>query len=243
MAGLSSPPSSELGEELIERLREAVKIRLIADVPLGAFLSGGVDSSAVVALMAQGATEPVNTCSIGFNHSDYDESTYSTRVAERYGTRHNPRQADADDFDLVDRLADVYGEPFADSSAMPTFGVCGLARERVTVALSGDGGDEAFAGYRRYRWHHYEELVRQRLPQAARTVVRCLGPDVSEARLGAEGPAREVDAAGRGTRFGRCVFSLRIDVVGRHAWPALCAVVQALAPRLSCRRGIARAHA
>ena len=161
-------PAQQLGDELIERLGEAVNIRLIADVPLGAFLSGGVDSSAVVAMMAQDATDPINTCSIGFSQADYDESAYATRVAERYRTRHDLRVVDATEFDLVDRLADVYDEPFADSSAMPTFRVCALARERVTVALSGDGGDEIFAGYRRYRWHHYEEQIRQRVPRAVR---------------------------------------------------------------------------
>ena len=165
-----------LGEALIERLREAVRIRLIADVPLGAFLSGGVDSSAVVALMAQESGEPVDTCSIGFDHDAFDETAYAAQVAERYATRHNVRRVKSDAFELVDRLAGIYDEPFADSSAMPTYRVCGLARERVTVALSGDGGDELFAGYRRYRWHHYEELVRRRLPGGlSRPLFRLLG--------------------------------------------------------------------
>ena len=155
-------------EQLIEGLREAVRIRLISDVPLGAFLSGGVDSSAVVGLMAQASAGPVDTCSIGFGQSEYDESRYAARVAERYGTNHTLRRVDPDAFDLVDRLANIYDEPFADSSAMPTYRVCALARERVTVALSGDGGDEIFGGYRRYRWHHYEELLRQRIPSALR---------------------------------------------------------------------------
>ena len=155
-----------LCEELIERLREAVKIRLIADVPLGAFLSGGVDSSAVVALMAQESQDSVDTCSIGFDHDSFDETAYAAQVAERYDTRHHMKRVKSDAFELVDKLAGLYDEPFADSSAMPTYRVCGLARERVTVALSGDGGDELFAGYRRYRWHHYEELVRGRLPGA-----------------------------------------------------------------------------
>ena len=158
----------ELAGELIRRLREAVEIRLIAEVPLGAFLSGGVDSSAVVAMMAQLSDDPVNTCSISFGDPRFNESEYAARVAERYGTAHRVRQVDPDDFDLIDRLARLYDEPFADSSAMPTYRVCELAREQVTVALSGDGGDENLAGYRRYRWHMDEERLRRLLPQAVR---------------------------------------------------------------------------
>lgn len=160
---------AEAAEELIPRLREAVKVRLMADVPLGAFLSGGVDSSSVVALMAGlSSSAPVNTCTISFEHEDFDESRYAAQVAERYHTRHHVDRVDLGAFELVDRLAAIYDEPFADSSAMPTYRVCALARQRVTVALSGDGGDEVFAGYRRYRWHHYEEMIRARLPQGLR---------------------------------------------------------------------------
>lgn len=155
-------------EDLIEQLREAVKLRMIADVPLGAFLSGGVDSSAVVAMMAGEASDPVNTCSIAFADPKFDESPYARIVADRFGTNHFQDQVDPDAFDLVDRLANMYDEPFADSSAMPTYRVCGLARQRVKVALSGDGGDEIFAGYRRYRWHDYEERVRGVMPDAIR---------------------------------------------------------------------------
>ena len=158
----------ELCEDLIEQLREAVRLRMIADVPLGAFLSGGVDSSAVVAMMAGESNDPVNTCSISFADPKFDESRYAQLVADRYKTDHFVDQVDPDAFDLVDRLANMYDEPFADSSAMPTYRVCGLARKRVTVALSGDGGDEIFAGYRRYRWHNYEERVRQFLSDAIR---------------------------------------------------------------------------
>ena len=157
-----------LAEELIGRLREAVEIRLVAEVPLGAFLSGGVDSSAVVAMMAGLSEEPVNTCSISFGDPAFNETEYAARVAERYGTAHRVRQVDPDDFDLVDRLATLYDEPYADSSAMPTYRVCELAREQVTVALSGDGGDENLAGYRRYRWHMDEERLRRLLPQGLR---------------------------------------------------------------------------
>jgi asparagine synthase (glutamine-hydrolysing) len=158
----------EAEEELIVRLRESVKIHLMTEVPLGAFLSGGVDSSAVVALMAGLMPEPVNTCSISFGDPAFNESQYAQKVADRYGTHHYVEQVDQDDFDLIDRLAFLYDEPFADSSAMPTYRVCGLARKRVTVALSGDGGDENLAGYRRYRWHLYEERMRGILPLGLR---------------------------------------------------------------------------
>ncbi|HMW83620.1 MAG TPA: amidotransferase 1, exosortase A system-associated, partial [Pseudomonadales bacterium] len=165
---LPQASEAELAEELIERLREAVTIRMIAEVPLGAFLSGGVDSSAVVAMMAQAQQEPVNTCSIGFDVAAFDESSYALQVAERYHTQHHVKRVDPNDFDLIDRLAALYDEPFADSSALPTYRVCQLARERVTVALSGDGGDENFAGYRRYRWHMNEERLRGLLPRTIR---------------------------------------------------------------------------
>jgi len=154
--------------ELIDRLREAVKIRMVAEVPLGAFLSGGVDSSAVVAMMAGLTDQPVKTCSIAFSDPKYDESDYARRVAERYRTDHHVNTVEADDFSLVDELAHLYDEPYADSSAMPTYRVCQLARKDVTVALSGDGGDETFAGYRRYRWHGYEERMRRMLPYGIR---------------------------------------------------------------------------
>ena len=155
-------------EELIVRLREAVKIRLVAEVPLGAFLSGGVDSSAVVAMMAGLADEPVNTCSIAFNDPAFDESAYATQVAEQYKTRHYSDTVDTDDYGLLDTLADLYDEPYADSSAIPTYRVCQLARKRVTVALSGDGGDENLAGYRRYRYAMAEQNVRGKIPEGLR---------------------------------------------------------------------------
>jgi asparagine synthase (glutamine-hydrolysing) len=146
--------------ELVERLRESVRLRMIADVPLGAFLSGGVDSSAVVAMMAGMSADPVNTCSIAFANPAYDESRHAMAVARRYGTRHFVDRVESDDFDLIDELAGLYDEPYADSSAIPTYRVCQLARRHVKVALSGDGGDESFGGYRRYRFHVAEERLR-----------------------------------------------------------------------------------
>jgi asparagine synthase (glutamine-hydrolysing) len=158
----------EAQEELIERLREAVRIRLVAEVPLGAFLSGGVDSSAVVAMMAGLMDEPVNTCSISFGDPAFNEAAFAQQVADRYHTRHYVEQVESDDYDLIDTLAELYDEPFADSSAIPTYRVCELAKKRVTVALSGDGGDENLAGYRRYRYHLYEERMRAMLPLGIR---------------------------------------------------------------------------
>jgi asparagine synthase (glutamine-hydrolysing) len=160
---------ADVQHELIERLREAVNIRLVAEVPLGAFLSGGVDSSAIVALMAQlNESTPVNTCSIGFGDPKYNETEFAQIVADRYQTNHYLEQVDPNDFDLIDTLAGMYDEPYADSSAIPTYRVCELAKKRVTVALSGDGGDESFAGYRRHRWHMNEEMIRGRIPQFVR---------------------------------------------------------------------------
>jgi len=154
--------------ELVERLKESVRLRMIAEVPLGAFLSGGVDSSAVVAMMAGQSAEPVNTCSISFSDPAFDESRYARQVAARYRTNHRVDGVEADDFGLIDLLARTYDEPYADSSAIPTYRVCQLARRHVTVALSGDGGDESFAGYRRYRFHTMEERLRGMLPLSVR---------------------------------------------------------------------------
>jgi asparagine synthase (glutamine-hydrolysing) len=161
----------DAAEALIEKFKEAVKIRMIADVPLGAFLSGGVDSSGVVAMMAQASEDPVDTCSISFGDPRFDESAYAARVADRYATRHHTHQVTADSLDVVSRIPGVYDEPFADSSAIPTYHLCRLTRNHVKVALSGDGGDELFAGYRRYRWHHYEEQMRGILSQGFRQVI------------------------------------------------------------------------
>ena len=166
---LHAPMSeTEIEGELIARLAEAVNSHMVADVPLGAFLSGGVDSSAVVAMMAARSSEPVNTCSISFDDPAFDESRYASQVAAQYSTRHYSETVGTDDYGLIDTLAGLYDEPYADSSAIPTYRVCQLARKRVTVALSGDGGDENFAGYRRYRYAMGEQRVRSVLPLALR---------------------------------------------------------------------------
>ena len=166
---LDSPASLEDAcAELNHRLSEAVKLRLVSEVPLGAFLSGGVDSSAVVATMAGLGGGPVNTCSIAFEDPQYNEAEFARSVAERYRTNHHVETVGSDDFDLIDTLAGLYDEPYADSSAIPTYRVCQLARKHVTVALSGDGGDEVFGGYRRYRLHMMEERIRAAMPAAIR---------------------------------------------------------------------------
>ncbi len=153
-----------LGEELVDRMRAGVRSRMVADVPLGAFLSGGVDSSAVVALMAEASPRAVRTCTIGFDEAGHDERGHATTIARRFATDHAERVVDPDDFALIDTLVAAFDEPFADGSALATYQVCALARERVTVALSGDGADEALAGYRRYRFQAAEERVRGMLP-------------------------------------------------------------------------------
>ncbi len=150
----------EACEQLISRLREAVKIRLISDVPLGAFLSGGVDSSSVVSLMSEISSDPVNTCSISFGEKKFNESEYAEQIAQLCQTDHSSLQVEPNSVELVNKLSQIYDEPFADSSAIPTFKVCELARKNVTVALSGDGGDENLGGYRRYKWHVVEEKTR-----------------------------------------------------------------------------------
>ncbi len=155
-------------EELRERLEEAVTLGLIADVPLGAFLSGGIDSSAVVAMTSRRSAAPISTCSIGFAERTHDESRFAQEVARANGTRHHVGHARVQDLAVIERLPLVYDEPFADSSAIPTLQLSALARQVVTVALSGDGGDELFAGYRRQRWHLYEERARAALPRVIR---------------------------------------------------------------------------
>lgn len=155
-----------LQDELHDLLRRAVTSRMVADVPLGAFLSGGVDSSAVVALMSEASAAPVQTCSIGFDVASLDETHYAETIATRFGTNHRTRRVGSGDYAAIDTIVAMFDEPFADASALPTWRVCQLAREHVMVALSGDGADEAFAGYRRQVFHAREDRVRRALPLA-----------------------------------------------------------------------------
>jgi len=149
--------SPESEEECLERLEhllaEAVRIRMIADVPLGALLSGGVDSSTIVALMARATSKPVKTFSIGFRDAEFNEAPFARVVAQTFGTEHHELILDPDVLNTVEHLSSSVDEPFGDSSMLPTYFVCQMARKHVTVALSGDGGDELFAGYERYRLH------------------------------------------------------------------------------------------
>jgi len=158
-------------ERLREALSEATRIRLMSDVPLGAFLSGGIDSSSVVAMMSSLMSCPVTTCSIGFGEEKYDESEYAERVSRQFGTEHYAQNVDPDAVGIIDKLAWHYDEPFADSSAIPTYYVSKIARQHVTVALGGDGGDENFAGYRRYKLDHYENKLRSYFPAGFRSAV------------------------------------------------------------------------
>ena len=161
----------DLEAEMRNRLRAAVTSRMVADVPLGAFLSGGVDSSTVVAFMAEASSQPVQTCAIGFDSAAHDETKYAAEIAVRFATEHRSRIVASDDYAAADQIARMFDEPFADASALGTWRVSQLARETVTVALSGDGADEIFAGYRRYKFQHAEERVRSLVPQPWRETV------------------------------------------------------------------------
>lgn len=170
-ADRSKAKPEALEEELVALMRDAVRSRMVSDVPLGAFLSGGVDSSSVVALMAEASSHAVKTCTIGFDVASLDETAYADRIARRFATDHRTRIVSPDDYGLIDTLAFHFDEPFADASALPTYRVCELAREQVTVALSGDGADEAFAGYRRHRFQMHGERIRGMIPDAIRKPV------------------------------------------------------------------------
>lgn len=235
---------ADLKAELLDHMREAVASRMVADVPLGAFLSGGVDSSTVVALMAERSTQAVKTCSIGFDVAALDESDYARRIAERFATDHRSRIVSPDDIAIIDQVAAQFDEPFADASMLPTFRVCQLARESVTVALSGDGADEALAGYRRHVFHHGEERVRSLLPQGLRGPVfgalgalypkadwaprplRAKSTLLSLARTGAEGYADAVGVTGHATRHALYSDSQRAALGGYRGEDGMIALMQ-----------------
>jgi asparagine synthase (glutamine-hydrolysing) len=168
---LTAKSEEECLEELEHRLFEATKMRLISDVPLGAFLSGGIDSSTVVALMARASAGPVKTFSIGFKKDDFDEAQYARMVAQKFGTEHHEMILEPDVVQTVEYLTSSMEEPFGDSSMLPTYYVSQMARQHVTVALSGDGGDEIFAGYDRYRIQAGRQVF-ERIPGWARNFYR-----------------------------------------------------------------------
>ena len=179
----ASMSEEECLEEMEARLAEATRIRLISDVPLGALLSGGTDSSTIVALMARASSRPVKTFAIGFRQADFDESQYARLVAQKFATEHHELILEPDVVASLEKLTSSMEEPFSDPSILPTYFVSCLARQHVTVALSGDGGDELFAGYTRYgiqqrrqaaalipkgAWRFYRERLFPLLPKAMR---------------------------------------------------------------------------
>jgi asparagine synthase (glutamine-hydrolysing) len=173
-SGLANPlraSDTDMTDQLELLLRDAVRRRMVADVPVGAFLSGGIDSSTVAALMMAADAGPVRTYTIGFEHSSYDEAAHSAAVAKHLGTEHTEMIVTPQDaLDVIPRLADMYDEPFADSSQIPTYLVSAMTRKHVTVALSGDGGDELFAGYTRYQYTRRLRALRL-LPRPLRTAI------------------------------------------------------------------------
>jgi asparagine synthase (glutamine-hydrolysing) len=162
---------NEWCERIREQLSDAIRVRLMSDVPLGAFLSGGVDSSSIVAGMAELMNQAVTTCSIGFDDPQFDESKYARKVAVQFHTDHYDEVVRPEALAIVDKLTWHYDEPFADSSAIPTYYVSRIARQKVTVALGGDGGDENFAGYRRYVFDRAENNLRSLVPAPIRSTI------------------------------------------------------------------------
>ncbi|WP_445149199.1 asparagine synthase (glutamine-hydrolyzing) [Baekduia sp. Peel2402] len=196
----------ELVEMVREGLRAATRRRMVSDVPLGAFLSGGIDSSAVVAAMAEASSEPVRTFSIGFDHEHFDELPHARRIAQQFGTVHEEFQVRADAVSVLPTLARHYGEPFADASAIPSFYLAEMAGRHVTVALNGDGGDESFGGYTRYVANALASRL-DRIPAPLRHMVAAVGARVPEG--GAVGSPRN--------RFRRLAGSLALDGPTRYA--------------------------
>ncbi len=170
-ANVENRSEAEWCELLRHSLCEATRVRLMSDVPLGAFLSGGVDSSSVVAMMSHLMKRAVTTCSIGFEDKKYDEAIFAREIAQQFHTDHHEQIVHPEAVDILKKLVWHYDEPFADSSAIPTYYVSRVARQYVTVALGGDGGDESLAGYRRYYFDQFENRMRRLVPPAVRSSV------------------------------------------------------------------------
>ena len=198
-------PEERSEEEWLELVREtvraAVRRRMIADVPLGALLSGGIDSSVVVALMAEASSGPVRTFTVGFGEPGYDERPFALAVAERYGTAHDELVLDPKAIEVLPRLAWAFDEPLGDEAALPLFLVCEAARAHVTVALTGDGGDESFAGYERYIAHGLAEARGLRLAPAG--LLRSLGRGDPRSTANRLGRLAAIAKAPPGERYGR----------------------------------------
>ena len=215
-------PSANDGEWL-ERVRatvgEAVRKRLVADVPLGALLSGGIDSSIVVALMAQASSQPVRTFTVGFPDVRYDERAYARAVASRYGTLHEEVEIEEDIASTLPRLAATFDEPLGDEAAFPTFLIAEQARRHVTVALVGDGGDESFAGYERYVAHRLAERIPPLVAQAGAAALRLLPAARREPRSSLFRATRFLDVASApaGQRYARLMEVFPVEL-RRELW-------------------------
>ncbi|MYM36165.1 asparagine synthase (glutamine-hydrolyzing) [Duganella sp. FT94W] len=189
LAGIANPAQgseADLIDETERQMRNAVGLRMVADVPLGAFLSGGIDSSLVVAMMQSQSSRPIKTFSIGFNDSRYDEAQNAAAIARHMGTEHNDLYvSDQEALDVIPLLPAMYDEPFADSSQIPTYLVSKMARDHVTVTLSGDGGDELFGGYNRHTWAPRVWNVTHRFPDTLRNKAATMLLSHTPARLDA----------------------------------------------------------
>ena len=214
----------DAGERVVDLLRDAVRVRLMSDVPLGAFLSGGIDSSAVVALMSELSGERVKTFSIGFEEAEFNELSHARRVAERFGTDHHEFIVRPNAVEVLPTLVRHYGEPYADSSAIPTYYLAKMTRRHVTVALNGDGGDECFAGYERYaamriaeRYHHLPRLLREQVVEPALAAI----PETGSTRSRMGKARRLLDVMGRpgGERYFRWTSAISEELKSELCTP------------------------
>ncbi|MFA5393530.1 MAG: asparagine synthase (glutamine-hydrolyzing) [Candidatus Ratteibacteria bacterium] len=194
---------SEAGRLVLDTLQEAVRLRMVSDVPLGAFLSGGIDSSAVVGLMSRVSEKPVRTFSIGFSEKDYDELKYAEKVARLFGTEHSEFMVRPDIIAILPEIVKHYNEPFGDNSAIPTYYLCAETKKAVTVALSGDGGDENFAGYPRYRQALTLEKFRPFLSVISKSLAGIIPQNGSDRQRKIAWVLKEAHGLSEAERYGR----------------------------------------